>query len=45
MLDDAAKTSVKRAAPFGRFSKDMQDITELRLIRTFRYSDRIEVTY
>lgn len=45
MLDDAAKTSVKRAAPFGRFSKDMQDIPELRLIRTFRYSDRIEVTY
>lgn len=45
LLDDAAKMSVKRAAPFGRFTKDMQEITELRLIRTFRYSDRIEVTY
>lgn len=45
ILDEAAKQSVRQAAPFGRFSKDMSDIVELRLIRTYRYSDKIAVTY
>ncbi len=45
ILDEAAKQSVRQAAPFGRFSNDMNDIVELRLIRTYRYSDKVEVTY
>lgn len=45
ILDEAAKQSVRQAAPFGAFSKDMNDIVELRLIRTYRYSDSVEVTY
>jgi protein TonB len=44
-LDEAAKQSVRKAAPFGKFTEDMSDIVELRLIRTYRYSDKIEVTY
>ncbi len=45
MLDEAAKQSVRQAAPFGKFTKDMDDIVELRLIRTYRYSDTVDVTY
>ncbi len=45
MLDEAAKQSVRQAAPFGKFTKDMDDIVELRLIRTYRYSDTADVTY
>lgn len=45
ILDEAAKQSVRQAAPFGKFTKDMNDIVELRLIRTYRYSDRVDVTY
>ncbi len=45
ILDEAAKQSVRQAAPFGKFSEDMSDIVELRLIRTYRYSDKVDVTY
>ncbi|OLF36391.1 energy transducer TonB [Psychrobacter sp. Cmf 22.2] len=45
ILDEAAKQSVRQAAPFGKFTADMNDIVELRLIRTYRYSDKVEVTY
>ncbi len=45
ILDEAAKQSVRQAAPFGKFTKDMSDIVELRLIRTYRYSDKVEMTY
>ncbi len=45
ILDEAAKQSVRQAAPFGKFTVDMSDIVELRLIRTYRYSDKVEVTY
>ena len=45
ILDEAAKQSVRQAAPFGKFTEDMQDIVELRLIRTYRYSDKVDVTY
>ncbi|MGM8898557.1 MULTISPECIES: energy transducer TonB [unclassified Psychrobacter] len=45
ILDEAAKQSVRQAAPFGKFTVDMKDIVELRLIRTYRYSDKVEVTY
>ena len=45
MLDGAGKQSVRQAAPFGKFTKDMDDIVELRLIRTYRYSDTVDVTY
>ncbi|WP_201589990.1 energy transducer TonB [Psychrobacter fozii] len=45
ILDEAAKQSVRQAAPFGVFTKDMSDIVELRLIRTYQYSDKVNVTY
>ncbi len=45
LLDEAAKQSVRQAAPFGQFTEDMSDIVELRLIRTYRYSDKIDITY
>ena len=45
ILDEAAKQSVRQAAPFGEFTEDMNDIVELRLIRTYRYSDKVDVTY
>lgn len=45
LLDEAAKQSVRQAAPFGKFTKDMEDIVELRLIRTYRYSDKVDITY
>lgn len=37
ILDEAAKNSVRRGAPFGKFDQKMQDISELRVIRTWRF--------
>ncbi|MEB3752993.1 TonB family protein [Acinetobacter sp. MD2(2019)] len=37
ILDEAAKASVRRGAPFGRFDASMNDISELRIIRTWRF--------
>lgn len=45
ILDEAAKQSVRQATPFGKFTEDMNDIVELRLIRTYQYSDTVNVTY
>ncbi|MBE0441774.1 MAG: energy transducer TonB [Psychrobacter sp.] len=45
ILDEAAKQSVRQAAPFGKFTEDMKDIVELRLIRTYQYTDKVDVTY
>lgn len=45
ILDEAAKQSVRQSAPYGKFSPEMADIVELRIIRTWRYSDSIEVSY
>ncbi len=39
VLDEAAKNSVRQSAPYGKFTKDMKDLVELRIIRTWRYSD------
>lgn len=45
ILDEAAKQSIRQSAPYGKFSKEMEDIVELRIIRTWRYSESLEVTY
>ena len=37
ILDEAAKNSVRKGAPFGRFDSNMKDISELRIIRTWRF--------
>ena len=37
MLDEAAKSSVRKAAPFGAFDAKMKEISELRIIRTWRF--------
>jgi len=37
MLDEAAKASVRKAAPFGAFDTKMKDISELRIVRTWRF--------
>ncbi|MEB3767107.1 TonB family protein [Acinetobacter sp. MD2] len=37
VLDEAAKASVRRGAPFGRFDAGMKDISELRIVRTWRF--------
>lgn len=37
VLDEAAKASVRRGAPFGHFDQAMQDISELRIIRTWKF--------
>lgn len=37
LLDEAAKTSVRKAAPFGQFDAKMKDISELRIVRTWRF--------
>ncbi len=37
LLDEAAKSSVREAAPFGAFDAKMSDISELRIIRTWRF--------
>ncbi|WOE31308.1 MULTISPECIES: TonB family protein [unclassified Acinetobacter] len=38
ILDEAAKNSVRKAAPFGLFDKKMKNINELRIIRTWRFN-------
>ena len=45
ILDEAAKQSVRQSAPYGKFTADMGELTELRIIRTWRYSDQIEVMH
>lgn len=45
ILDEAAKESVRKAAPFGAFDKNMKDILELRIIRTWRFGDQLSVDY
>lgn len=45
ILDEAAKQSVRQSAPYGKFTKEMEDIVELRIVRTWRYSEGLEVTY
>ena len=42
LLDDFAKSTVRQAAPFGKFSRGM-DVHELRIIRTWRFGDSISV--
>lgn len=37
ILDEAAKNSVRKAAPFGAFDANMKDISELRIVRTWRF--------
>jgi len=37
VLDEAAKMSLRKAAPFGAFDVKMNDISELRIIRTWRF--------
>lgn len=37
VLDEAAKVSVRKAAPYGGFDAQMNDIFELRIIRTWRF--------
>lgn len=37
VLDEAARASVRRAMPFGRFTEEMKDISELRIVRTWRF--------
>ncbi|OTG84792.1 energy transducer TonB [Acinetobacter sp. ANC 4648] len=38
ILDEAAKASVRKGAPFGTFDAAMKDISELRIIRTWRFN-------
>lgn len=45
ILDEAAKSSVRISAPYGKFSEEMKDIVELRIIRTWRYGDGLSVDY
>lgn len=37
ILDEAAKSSVRKGAPFGAFDEKMKDISELRIIRTWKF--------
>ena len=37
LLDEAAKASVRKAAPFTAFDSKMKDISELRIVRTWRF--------
>ncbi|AMW79863.1 energy transducer TonB [Acinetobacter sp. TGL-Y2] len=37
ILDEAAKNSVRKGAPFGVFDTKMKDISELRIIRTWKF--------
>lgn len=37
ILDEAAKNSVRRGAPFGPFDAKMKDISELRIVRTWKF--------
>ena len=43
LLDEAAKMSVHQGEPYGRFDHSMHDYTELRIIRTWRFSDEDEL--
>ncbi|OTG67425.1 energy transducer TonB [Acinetobacter silvestris] len=38
VLDEAAKASVRKGAPFGAFDTAMKDISELRIVRTWRFN-------
>ncbi len=42
VLDEAAKDSVRQAAPFGGFDSKMKAFSELRIIRTWRFSEKLE---
>ncbi|WP_171255106.1 energy transducer TonB [Acinetobacter sp. NCu2D-2] len=37
ILDEAAKASVRKSAPYGCFDANMKEISELRIIRTWRF--------
>ena len=37
ILDEAAKNSVRRGSPFGAFDAKMKDISELRIVRTWKF--------
>jgi protein TonB len=41
VLDEAAKASVRQAAPYARFDAAMSSFSELRIIRTWRFSDQM----
>jgi protein TonB len=41
VLDEAAKASVRQAAPYARFDAAMSAFSELRIIRTWRFSDQM----
>lgn len=43
LLDNTAKDSVRHGAPYGQFDKKMKDYSELRIIRTWRFSDENEL--
>lgn len=44
VLDEAAKASVRRAMPFGRFDAEMQkEFSELRIVRTWRFDAKDSV--
>lgn len=44
ILDEAAKASVRRAMPFGRFDDEMQkEFSELRIVRTWRFDAKDSV--
>lgn len=43
LLDNTAKDSVRHGAPYGHFDKKMKDYSELRIIRTWRFSDENEL--
>jgi protein TonB len=43
LLDNTAKDSVRHGAPYGHFDKAMKDYSELRVIRTWRFSDQDEL--
>jgi protein TonB len=43
LLDNTAKDSVRHGAPYGHFDKAMKDYSELRIIRTWRFSDQDEL--
>lgn len=45
ILDEAAKQSVRQSAPYGKFDKTMGDLNELRVVRTWRYGNTLEVNY
>lgn len=42
ILDEAAKDSVRQAAPFDPFDQKMKSYTELRIIRTWRFSENMD---